>query len=181
MKLCGTLFWVFAKIGAFTLGGGYAMLPLIERDVVDRRRWINRKEFLDLVAVAQSAPGILAINMAIFVGYKLKGAPGAAFAALGAAAPSFLIILLIAVFCRNYQQNSIVNRIFMGIRPAVVALIAVPVFHLGKSACRAWPGVLTAALAAFLIWRGGVSPVYIVLLAGLGGWWLYRRKAGADK
>lgn len=178
MKTCCFLFLTFAKIGAFTLGGGYAMLPLIEREIVDRRQWISRPEFLDLVAVAQSAPGILAINMAVFVGYKLKGARGAFVSALGAALPSFVIILMIALFFRDYQQNPVVNRIFKGIRPAVVALIAVPVFNLGKNACRSWGGLCAAAVCALLIWLGGVSPVYVIAAAGAGGWWLGRKRRG---
>lgn len=178
MKICWQLFVTFAKIGAFTLGGGYAMLPLIERDLVQTRRWISPQDFVDLVALAQSAPGILAVNISVFAGYKLKGVPGAFCAAAGAALPSFVIILLIALFFHDYQQNPLVNRIFMGIRPAVVALIAVPVFNLGKTACRTPAAFCTAVLAALVIWRWGVSPVYIVLAAGAGGWWLGRRKGG---
>ena len=94
MKMYLVLFWIFAKIGTFTLGGGYAMLPLIEREIVDNKKWIDRPEFLDLVAIAQSAPGILAVNMAIFVGYKIKGTLGSVVATLGAVLPSFIIILL---------------------------------------------------------------------------------------
>lgn len=170
MKQCLELFWIFCKIGAFTMGGGYAMLPLIEQEIVDRRQWIDRKEFLDLVAVAQSAPGVMAVNMAIFVGYKLKGVLGSVVTTLGAALPSFVIILVIALFFHDFQQNPVVNRIFTGIRPAVVALIAAPVFNMGRSACPVKSLWGVSAASALLIWLFGVSPVYIILAAGLGGW-----------
>ena len=175
MKDYFSLFWIFAKIGTFTLGGGYAMLPLIERELVDKKAWLARGEFLDCVAVAQAAPGILAINVAILSGYKMKGFWGSAAASLGAALPSFIIILLIALFFRGYQDNPVVQRVFMGIRPAVVALIAVPVFNLSKAAGINLKTVWIPVGCAALVWLLKVSPVYIVLAAGLGGW-LYARK-----
>lgn len=170
------LFFIFSKIGLFTLGGGYAMLPLIEHEIVGRRAWISKKDFLDLTALAQAAPGILAVNMAIFVGYKLRGVRGAVAAALGAVLPSFVIILAVALFFQNFQNNPHVARIFAGIRPAVVALIAVPVFRLSKSAGITWKNVWLPALCALLVWQMHVSPVYIVIAAGLGGWLCCRRK-----
>ncbi len=168
------LFWIFAKIGTFTLGGGYAMLPLIEKEIVDKKAWLDRKEFLDCVAVAQAAPGILAINVAILAGYKIKNFWGSVIASLGAALPSFVIILLIALFFNEYEHNPIVQRIFMGIRPAVVALIAVPVFNLSKTAGITYRTVWIPAVCAGLVWLLKVSPVYIILAAGLGGF-LYAR------
>ena len=122
MKLCVQLFFIFCKIGLFTLGGGYAMLPLMEEELTVRRTWLTKQDFLDLTALAQSAPGILAVNMAIFTGYKLAGIWGALWAACGAVLPSFIIILAIAICFQDIRQNPIINRIFMGIRPAVVAL-----------------------------------------------------------
>ena len=176
MKNYLILFWIFAKIGTFTLGGGYAMLPLIEREIVDKKSWLDRTEFLDCVAVAQAAPGILAINVAILAGYKIMGVRGSLIGSLGAALPSFVIILLIALFFRGYQENPAVQRIFMGIRPAVVALIAVPVFHLSKTAGINGKTLWIPAVCAGLVWLLKVSPVYIILAAGLGGWVYARRK-----
>ena len=170
MKQCVELFFIFSKIGLFTLGGGYAMLPLIEAEITDKRAWISKKDFLDLTALAQAAPGILAVNMAIFTGYKLRGVPGAICAALGAVLPSFAIILLLAICFHNFQNNPTVERIFKGIRPAVVALIAVPVFRLSKSAGITWKNAWFPAMCALSVWLGHISPVYIVLAAGLGGW-----------
>ncbi len=152
------------------------MLPFMEREIVDKHAWINRAEFLDLVAVSQAAPGIFAVNMAIFTGYKLKGFWGSFWATLGATLPSFLIILAIAVFFQNYQDNPTVIRIFKGVRPAVVALIAVPVLRLAKAAKISYKTVWIPVLCALLVWAGHVSPVYIVLMAGLGGWLYSRRK-----
>lgn len=176
MQGCFSLFFVFSKIGLFTLGGGYAMLPLMEREMVDKRAWISRAEFLDLTAVAQAAPGIFAVNMAIFTGYKLRGFWGSVCAALGAVVPSFIIILLIAVFFQNYQNNPVVVRIFKGVRPAVVALIAVPVLRLAKAANISYKTVWIPVVCALMVWAGKVSPVYVILLAGLGGWLCFGRK-----
>lgn len=175
MKRCVELFFIFSKIGFFTLGGGYAMLPLIEAELTNKRPWISKKDFLDLTALAQAAPGILAVNIAIFVGYKLRGISGAVCAALGAVLPSFSIILLVAICFQNFQNNQLVERIFKGIRPVVVALIAVPVFRLAKSAGITWKNVWFPAGCALAVWWGYVSPVSVVLVAGLGGWLLCRR------
>lgn len=177
MRIFFSLFWIFAKIGTFTLGGGYAMLPLIQRELVDNKKYLDETEFLDATAVAQAAPGILAINIAILAGYKIKGFWGSVVCALGAALPSFIIILLIALFFHNFKDNPIVKCVFLGIRPAVVALIAVPVFKLAASARITHKTVWIPLLAALLVWLGGVSPVYIVLAAGLGGF-LYGRLGG---
>lgn len=175
MKRLFFLFFIFFKIGLFTLGGGYAMLPLIEAEIVTKRGWINKKEFLDLTAMAQAAPGILAVNMAVFCGYKLCGFWGSVASALGAALPSFSIILAIALFFHNFRQNPTAARVFAGIRPAVVALIAVPVFTLWRSAGLSWKSAWVPALCALAVWKGRVSPAYIVLLAGLGGWLFCQR------
>ena len=119
-------FKTFFKIGIFTLGGGYAMIPLIEEEVVNKKQWVSKDEMLDLIAIAQSCPGVFAINIATFIGYKLNKVRGAIATTLGTALPSFLIILAIAIFFKQFEDNKVVAAIFRGIRPAVVALIAVP-------------------------------------------------------
>lgn len=176
MKFYWELFFVFFKIGAFTLGGGYAMLPLVEEELVRKKKWTSKKEFLDMTAMAQSAPGILAINMAIFSGYKLCSYRGAVLAALGAVLPSFCIILLIALFFQDFRHNVWVEKIFAGIRPAVVALIAVPVLRLGKAAGITLRNIWWPVLCALLVWLGKVSPMYIVIAAAVGGYLFCRRK-----
>ncbi|MBQ2508038.1 MAG: chromate transporter [Bacteroidaceae bacterium] len=173
-------FLTFAKIGAFTLGGGYAMLPLIEAEVVEKKKWIDSKEFLDLVAVAQSAPGVFAVNISIFIGYKLRKIPGAIVLTLGTILPSFLIILLIAMFFQQFKDNRIVESIFKGIRPAVVALIAAPTFKLAKDAKISRYTIWIPVVSALLIWLLGFSPVSVIILAGIGGY-LYGRFYTEDK
>ena len=134
MKFYWESFKTFFKIGAFTLGGGYAMIPIIEAEVVEKRKWIGKEEFLDLIAIAQSCPGVFAINISVFIGYKLRKIRGAFCTALGTALPSFLIILLIAMFFHRFMEVGWIAAMFRGIRPAVVALIAVPTFNLAKRA-----------------------------------------------
>ena len=168
------LFWTFFKIGAFTLGGGYAMIPLVQREVVDNRRWLGEEEFLDLIALAQSAPGIIAVNTAVFVGYKVGGWPGLILSVLGATLPSFLIILLIASFFTQFRDYPAVEAVFKGIRPAVVALIAAPLYKMAKSAKVTWKNLWIPVAAALLIWLAGVSPVVIIIVAIAGGlFWTY--------
>ena len=163
-----TLFLTFLKIGVGTLGGGYAMLPLIQREVVDRG-WLSKEDFIDLFSVAQSLPGIFAVNISIFVGYKLKKNMGSVVCALGTILPSFLIILLIATFFTQVQDNEWVEKIFKGLRPAVVALIAVPCITTARSIKLNYLTMIIPIVAALLIWMGGVSPVWIILAAIAGG------------
>ena len=160
----------FFKIGMFTLGGGYAMIPMIEAEVVDKHRWISKEEFLDLIAIAQSCPGVFAINISTFIGYKLRKVRGALACAVGTALPSFLIILLIAMFFHQFKDNPVVAAIFRGIRPAVVALIAVPTFNMARSARISWANCWIPIGGALLIWLLGVSPIFVILLAGIGGY-----------
>ena len=160
------LFLLFAKIGLFTLGGGYAMLPLMERELVGI---LSNEDFLDVTAVAQSAPGIMAINVAILTGQRVGGLAGAVCAACGAALPSFIIILLIALFFRQFAENPLVQRIFTGVRPAVTALIMVPVFHLAKTAGVTIKTVWICLAAALAVWLCHISPVWVVLAGVAGG------------
>lgn len=172
------LFTTFFKLGLFTIGGGYVMIPLIEREVVDKYRWIDKRDFVDLLAIAQSSPGVLAVNMSIFIGYKLRGVRGSVAAAVGNVLPSVVIILLIALFFNKFREYEVVNNVFMGIRPAVVALIASPVFSVAKSAKIGWTNVWIPVLSALLIVAFGVSPIYIILAADVGGYLWGRVKGG---
>ena len=188
------LFIVFFKIGAFTFGGGWAMISIIEKDIVDKKRWVTKEEFLDLLAVAQSIPGILAVNMAVAVGDKLRGRRGAVMAALGTIIPSFSMILFIAIFLTPdmIKNNETLNNIFRGIRPAVVALIIAPVFKTAKVAKIGWKTVAIPIVVALLIWSKLPiisNPIIFIILGGLGGYlWLRRqhsllsqRKEGAEQ
>ena len=172
------LFRTFFRIGLFTFGGGYAMIPLIERDVVQRRAWINPEEFTDLLALAQSAPGVFAVNMSVFVGYRMRGVAGAIASSFGCALPSVVIILLIALFFRRFREIDVVNNVFMGLRPVVVALIAVPVFNVAKSAKIGWSTLWIPVLSALLIVFAGVSPIYVIIVAGVAGYLYGKLKGG---
>ena len=160
----------FFQIGFFTIGGGSAMIPLIERKVVDEKRWVSEQELLDLIAVAQSCPGIFAVNLSIFIGLKQRGKTGALVSAIGTCLPSFLCILAIALVFQQFRENVWVEHFFHGIRPAVVALIALPVFRMAKSAKINRYNIWIPLVAAFLIWMLGVSPIFGVLAAGVSGY-----------
>ena len=157
------IFSVFAGIGAFTIGGGYAMIPLVE-SAMRRRGWIPEDEMPDITVLAQSAPGLLAVNMAIYCGWRLRGLKGAIAATLGAVMPSFVIILLVAILFTEIRDNPIVERIFRGIRPVAVGLIVVPAVNMARKGClRWWQWLLCAAtLAAIVLLK--FSPIYIILV-----------------
>lgn len=165
-----TLFKTFFKIGVVTFGGGYAMIPLIEAEVVDKYKWLAKEDFLDLIAIAQSCPGVFAINMSTYIGYKIRKTPAAIVAALATALPSFLIILLIAMFFRYFKDNKVIAAAFAGIRPAVVALIAVPTFNLARSAKINLANCWIPIIGAFAIWLLGVNPIWVIIAAGIGGY-----------
>ncbi len=158
------------KIGAFTLGGGYAMIPIMEQEFVDKNHWMDRQEFMDIMVVAQTTPGIFSIDMASHIGYKLRGVWGGIVGALGIALPSIIAILLIAMFFHTFRDNVYVAKFFRGVRPAVVALIAAPCFKMAQTAninrYNFWIPIVCCALIAFL----GVSPIYIIIIAGVAGW-----------
>ncbi len=156
------IFTTFAKIGAFTIGGGYAMLPIIQSELI-KRGWLKEEDFTDIVALAQSAPGLLAVNISIFTGHKLRGTKGSIVATLGSILPSFLIILLIAMLFSGYQDNPTVIKIFKGIRPVVVALIAVPMINMARQANKRWWAWIISAAALALVAFLNVSPIYILL------------------
>lgn len=163
------IFLTFAKIGTFTIGGGYAMLPLIRREVVERKRWLSEEEFADALAISQSAPGVFVINISVFTGKKISGTKGSLFAALGSALPSFVIILAIAMFFTSFKENPVVNRIFAGIRPAVVALIAVPLINMSKSIELNRYTSLIPVVTLPLIVFFNISPVYLIIAGALLG------------
>lgn len=175
------MFRTFFKIGLFTIGGGYAMIPLIEREVVDHHAWIDQREFADLLAVAQSTPGVFAVNMAIFIGYKHSGLRGSIVATLGTVLPSFLIILAIALFFHRFKEYTLVENIFKGIRPAVVALIAVPTFNVARTAGINRRTMWIPIVSALLIWLLGVSPMWVIVTAGVSGYIWGKLTAKSDK
>ncbi len=162
------LFVTFMKIGGFTLGGGAAMIPLMEQQVVSKHQWLSHSEFMDIMAVSQATPGVFAVNMASHIGYKVGGIRSGIIASLGVVFPSLVIILLIAIIFARFRGNHWVEAAFMGIRPAVVALLAVPVFKMGKTARITWSNVWIPILSTALIVYG-VTPALIILVAGIAG------------
>lgn len=170
MKGMKEAFLTFFKIGIVTFGGGYAMIPMIEEEVVNKHHWTSKEELLDLIAIAQSCPGVFAVNISTFIGYKLNKKAGAFCTTLGAALPSFLIILLIAMFFHQFADNKVVAAMFRGIRPAVVALIAAPTFRLAKSARITLTNCWIPIACALAIWALGVSPILIIIVAAVAGY-----------
>ena len=164
-----SMFITFAKIGAFTLGGGYAMVPIMEKEIVDRKGWLTREEFMDILIVAQSTPGLFAINMASHIGNKARGVLGGVIGSLGVALPSIIAILLIAMFFQAFKENVYIEKIFMGVRPAVVALIAAPCISMARTAKISIYNIWIPIVACLLITVFGVSPIWIILVAGLAG------------
>ncbi len=175
------LFTVFFKVGAFTFGGGWAMISIIEKEIVDKKKWVDKEEYLNLLAVSQSIPGILAVNMAVAVGDKLRGRRGAFCAAIGTILPSFMMILCIAIFLTPdmIKNNETLNNIFKGIRPAVVALIVAPVISSARAAKISRKTVALPIVVALLIWSKLPyisNPIVYIILGGAGGYLWLRRK-----
>ncbi len=167
------LFLSFFKIGAFTIGGGYAMIPLIEQEVVSARKWIERDEFIGLLTVAQSIPGPIALNSAAFIGYKSRGYIGALVSVLGIVVPAFSIILTVAIFFNSIRDNAIVDAAFKAMRPVVVALIIAPTISLMKGMHPIMIGVTILSVVLFSLNLS--SPATLILLSiVLGILWTYR-------
>ena len=174
------LFQTFFHIGLFTIGGGYAMIPLIQAEM-SRRGWISDDELPDIVALSQSAPGVMAVNISIFAGHKLRGFKGSVVATLGSITPSFLIILAVAMFFTAFRDNPWVERAFEGIRPVVVALIAVPTVNMARKCCTTWWKWALAIGSLLLVAFLNVSPIYIILCVLVIGFGVTYYKEGRWK
>lgn len=178
MKELWELFFVFCRIGGFTFGGGYAMLPIIQKEIVEKRNWATDEEVIDYYAIGQCTPGIIAVNTATFIGYKNKGILGAIFATLGMVFPSLVIITIIASSFKHFQDNIIVQQAFAGIRVAVVVLVINAVIRMWKSSVKDWVGIVIFTLTFLIIAFTKVSPVPVILTsAALGIALTYRKEA----
>lgn len=169
LKQCLQIFMTFFKIGGFTFGGGFAMIPLIERDVVDKRKWMEYEEFVDMIAVTQSAPGPVAVNSAVFIGYKLTGIAGAVTALLGVTLPSFIIILLLATLIIGQGDQTLLQKFFTGVRPAVVALILGAGLKMGQKNMKAPVDYVLGAIGLILLLFFGIHPIILIITAAAFG------------
>ncbi|GAQ25914.1 chromate transporter [Tepidanaerobacter syntrophicus] len=172
-KLFLELFATFFKIGSFTFGGGYAMIPLIEREVVENKKWVTEEEVVDVFAVAQSLPGAVAINSSTFIGYKIAGKKGALVATAGVILPSLLIITVIAMFFSRVQDNPVVSAIFSGIRPAIVGLISVAAVNISKASIIDKVGLFLAIAAVVLVAVFDVQAIFVILAGAAVGLFIY--------
>ncbi len=173
MKAIFELFMAFFRIGLFTFGGGYAMLPLIEREVVEKHAWSTNEEILDLYSMSQCTPGVIAVNIATFIGKKLYGVFGSIFATLGVVTPSIIIITVIAAVLGNFADLEIVQHAFAGVRAAVAALIFASCIKLYKSAVKCRTQLLMCVFAFVLVTFFGASPLIIVIASGLFGFFFF--------
>jgi chromate transporter len=181
MKVILELFFAFLKVGTFTFGGGLAMLPLIRKTAVDEKGWMTENEMVDCLAISQSIPGMLAVNAAIFIGYRQKKLAGSIAAALGVILPAFVSIVIILLFLGRIEENPYVQGAFEGIKAASVALIAVAAYKMGKKILRGRLEYFIAAISFIIIVFAGISAVWAIIfgaLTGLAAYWYLRRKGG---
>ncbi len=185
MKLLIKLFFTFARIGGFTFGGGYAMLPMLQKEVVEKYKWVTNDELLDYYAIGQCTPGVIAVNVATFIGQKQKGVPGAIVATLGVVAPSVVIIGVIAAFISGFRDLEVVQWAFSGIRAAVVALILSSVIKISKKSLVDIFTVIIFLVVAVLSFVTDLSPVVFVIASALCGLAVnmsgIRKKGGKEK
>ena len=177
------IFILFFKIGAFTIGGGYAMLSLIEDEIVNKKKWLDHEEFLDGMAIAQSTPGVLAVNISLITGYKIAGFLGMFAGMLGAVLPSFFIVLFLSQILLAYGNHPIVVAIFDGVKPAITALILISVYRIGKSANINRYNFVIPLIVAVLIKCFGVSPIVIIIATMILGniFYILKEKREDDK
>ena len=176
MKKLIELFISIFKIGAFTFGGGYAMIPLIEEEVVNNKGWLSKEEFVDILIVAQSLPGALAVNTSIFLGYKISGILGAITTLIAVILPSFFIILIIAIFFMQFRNNYYINAAFQGITAAVPMLVLVGAISLSKGLSKNLRTILTIIIALIALMFFNIHPVLVVVISGVYGAIFLREK-----
>lgn len=169
MKNLFDLFWTFFRIGGLTFGGGYAILPIIQKELVEQKGWATNEDIIDYYAVGQCTPGVIAVNTATFIGYRLKGITGAIIATFGVVTPSLIIITAIASFLESFSSFTIVQNAFSGIRVAVVALIITTIIKLWKSSVKDWMGIIIAVFAFISTSLFNLSPIYVVVSAAIVG------------
>lgn len=178
MKELWQLFVIFFRVGAFTFGGGYAMLPLMQKEIVEKRNWATDQEMLDYYAIGQSTPGIIAVNTATFIGYKRKGIIGAIVATAGVVFPSLVIITLIAAYFTQFRDYQVVKHAFAGIRVAVAVLILNAVKKMWKSSVKDWKGIILFCAAFAIAAFTNISPILVIIISAAAGIFINIRKVG---
>jgi chromate transporter len=173
-KILWDLFFTFFKIGAFTIGGGLAMLPIIEREIVDKKGYIDKEEIVDAFAVSQSLPGIIAINSAIYVGYRIAGFIGALVTVFGVVLPSFAIILAIAILFSTVSGNPIIDKALTGAKAGIAGVIAIAVVRLGKRIIKDIFSIVLAVVAFIAAFLFDINIALIIILGALSGLVFYR-------
>lgn len=178
------IFSVFAKIGAFTIGGGIPMIAAIKSELVERK-WLNDEDFIDIITLAQTAPGLFAVNISILTGHRLRGTKGSVVATIGSCLPPFLIILLVAMFFTSFKDNEYVIKAFKGIRPVVVALIGVPMIDMLKATKMNWWKWIVVISSMILVCFLSVSPIYIlvcvIVMAVFISWYNNKKQKEAER
>jgi len=169
-----TLFWTFFKVGLFTFGGGYVMIPIMQRELVEKHTWLTLTQFTDIIAIAEMTPGPISVNTATFVGYKMAKFIGSAVATFGLVLPSFLIILAIATIFVHFQDSTVVQAVFKALRPAVFALIIVAAFSIGKACVIDTAGLILALTVVFAIIFLKVHPILALVISGVIGGLFFR-------
>jgi chromate transporter len=172
------IFATFFRVGAFTFGGGLAMLPLFEREVIENKGWVKKEDILDIYAISQSLPGVIAVNASTFIGYRLAGVPGAIAAISGVMAPSLLVIVAIAGVFTQFRQNFYVAKALRGVRAAVAALIFLAAYRIGKASLKGAFGFILAITAFLLTWLTEINVIYMILAGGMLGVIVAKLRAG---
>lgn len=179
-KKCLSLFSSFFKIGAFTFGGGYAMLALIEKETCEKKKWINEKEMIDIIAISESTPGPIAINTATFIGYKTAGVLGSLFATLGVVLPSYIVISAISIFYDAFKNLTIINSAFCGIRVCVVILMLNALLKLSKQAQKNTVSIIITAVSFLIATFTNIDVIFVIILAGIVGLFTPITKGGNE-
>lgn len=181
MKKIFSLFWAFFKIGAFTFGGGYAMIPLIQGEIAENKKWITDEEILDIIAIAESTPGPIAINSATFVGYRVGGVLGAFFATLGVVVPSFVIILIVSFFLEQFKENKYVSYAFFGIRAGVLALIIKALISMYKKAPKGVVPYIIMIFAFVFAAFTDINVIFVIIICAVIGLTTYNLKGRKEQ
>lgn len=169
MEILIKLFWAFLKIGTFSFGGGYAMLPFIQKEVVESNGWISMSEFTDIIGISQMTPGPVAINSATFVGYKIDGVLGSIFATLGVVTTSFILVTIISKILNKFKESEVIKGVLLGMRPVLIALIIYAFIDLAKEAYIDLKSIIITLIIGVILLSKKVHPILVIVIAAVLG------------